>query len=157
MFVSGERWDERDVPIGLGGFVFALQGLGRWGGWVYSRCGNQDICGIVDILGKVDYMVVMDTYAIDEIGENADNGMYNGAQIYGMGTSVKSVALLDAGKIKCLVIPDGYGVGYASVTEVVKGLNSRLYTMKSREEGIKIIYSDDLFSEDVERFLYSYE
>ena len=45
-------------------------------------------------------MVVMDTYAIDEIGENADNGMYNGAQIYGMGTSVKSVALLDAGKIK---------------------------------------------------------
>ena len=28
MFVSGERWDERDVPIGLGGFVFALQGLG---------------------------------------------------------------------------------------------------------------------------------
>lgn len=33
MFVSGERWDERDVPIGLGGFVFALQGLGRWGGW----------------------------------------------------------------------------------------------------------------------------
>jgi len=29
--------------------------------------------------------------------------------------------------------------------------------MKSREEGIKIIYSDDLFSEDVERFLYSYE
>ena len=23
----------RDVPIGLGGFVFALQGLGRWGGW----------------------------------------------------------------------------------------------------------------------------
>ena len=97
------------------------------------------------------------TMAIDEIGENADNGMYNGAQIYGMGTSVKSVALLDAGKIKCLVIPDGYGVGYASVTEVVKGLNSRLYTMKSREEGIKIIYSDDLFSEDVERFLYSYE
>ena len=118
---------------------------------MYSRCGNQNICDIVDILGKVDYMVVMDTYAIDEIGENADNGMYNGAQIYGMGTSVKSVALLDAGKIKCLVIPDGYGVGYASVTEVVKGLNSRLYTMKSREEGIKIIYSDDLFSDDVER------
>ena len=33
MFVSGERWDERGVSIGLGGFVFALQGLGRWGGW----------------------------------------------------------------------------------------------------------------------------
>lgn len=31
MLVSGERWDERDVPIGLGGFVLALQGLGRRG------------------------------------------------------------------------------------------------------------------------------
>ena len=30
MFVSGERWDERGVPIGLGGFVLALRGLGRW-------------------------------------------------------------------------------------------------------------------------------
>ncbi len=30
MFVSGERWDERGVPIGLGGFVLALQGFGRW-------------------------------------------------------------------------------------------------------------------------------
>ena len=29
MFVSGERWDERGVPIGLGGFVLALQGFGR--------------------------------------------------------------------------------------------------------------------------------
>jgi len=31
VFVSGERWDERDVPIGLGGFVLALRGFGRWG------------------------------------------------------------------------------------------------------------------------------
>ena len=33
MFVSGERWDERGVPIGLGGFVLALQGFGKWVGW----------------------------------------------------------------------------------------------------------------------------
>ena len=33
MFVSGERWDERGVPIGLGGFVLALRGLGKWVGW----------------------------------------------------------------------------------------------------------------------------
>ena len=30
MFVSGERLDERGVPIGLGGFVLALRGFGRW-------------------------------------------------------------------------------------------------------------------------------
>lgn len=47
MFVSGERWDERDVPIGLGGFVFALQGLGRWGSW---NVGLRAVLGFYSIL-----------------------------------------------------------------------------------------------------------
>lgn len=139
------------------GLMDAIEGTGCDVSWVYSRYGSQDVCGIVNMLGKVDYIVVMDTYAIDEIGENADNGMYNGARIYGMGTSIKSVALLDAGKIECLVVPDGYGIGYASVNEIAKSLDSSWYTMKSHEESIRTIYRDDLFSDDVERFLYSYE
>lgn len=41
MFVSGERLDERGVPIGLGGFVLALQGLGRRGGAGMSDLGQS--------------------------------------------------------------------------------------------------------------------
>ena len=139
------------------GLKDALDGSGCEIRWEYSRDGEQDICSMVNLLGKVDYMVVMDTYALDELGANAVDGLYNGAVIYGMGTSVKSVALLDAGNIACLVVPDGYGVGYSSVKEIAERLDSRWYTMQSHEEQIKTIYREDLFSEDVERFLYSYE
>lgn len=47
MFVSGERWDERDVPIGLGGFVFALQGLA---GGVAGMSGLGQSWGFYSIL-----------------------------------------------------------------------------------------------------------
>ena len=154
--ITGYSKTEGSVSM-KAGLMDAIDGTGCEVSWVYSRCGSQDICGIVNILGKVDYMVVMDTYALDELGENADNGRYNGAQLYGMGTSMKSVALLNAGKIDCLVIPDSYSIGYASVNEIAGSLKSRWYTMKSQEEDIRTIYRDDLFSEDVERFLYSYE
>lgn len=44
MFVSGERWDERGVPIGLGGFVLALRGLGKWVGW---NVGFREVLGLL--------------------------------------------------------------------------------------------------------------
>lgn len=61
----------------------------------------------MDSLEAVDYIAAMDTEALDTLGENAENGYYKGAEIYGVGTSMKSVALLDYNKIKCLVVPDG--------------------------------------------------
>ena len=70
---------------------------------------------------------------------------------------MKSIALLDYNKIKCLVVPDGYSIGYESVNELAKKLGRPLYTLKSHEEAIRVIYKDDLFSEETERFLYSYE
>ncbi|WP_243023374.1 hypothetical protein [Clostridium sp. AM46-21] len=54
-------------------------------------------------------------------------------------------------------MPDGYSIGYESVNEIAKKLGRPLYTLKSHEEAIRVIYKDDLFSEETERFLYSYE
>ena len=102
-------------------------------------------------------MVVMDTQALDTLGEHAENGVYKDAKIFGVGTSMKSIALLDAGQVQCLVIPDGYGIGYESVEEIEKELTRTFYTLKSHEKEVKVIYKEDLFSDEIERFLYSYE
>ncbi len=125
--------------------------------WTYHEDGSKDICEVVNTLGTVDYIAAMDTEALDTLGENAENGYYNGAEIYGVGSSMKSVALLDYDRIRCLVIPDGYSIGYESVNEIAKKLERSTYTLKSHEEAIRVIYKDDLFSEETERFLYSYE
>ena len=125
--------------------------------WEYNEESDTDICAVVDAQESVDYMVVMDTQALDTLGEHAENGAYKDAKIFGVGTSMKSIALLDAGQVQCLVIPDGYGIGYESVEEIEKELTRTFYTLKSHEKEVKVIYKEDLFSDEIERFLYSYE
>ena len=125
--------------------------------WEYNEESDTDICAVVDAQESVDYMVVMDTQALDTLGEHAENGVYKDAKIFGVGTSMKSIALLDAGQVQCLVIPDGYGIGYESVEEIEKELTRTFYTLKSHEKEVKVIYKEDLFSDEIERFLYSYE
>ena len=125
--------------------------------WEYNEESDTDICAVVDAQESVDYMVVMDTQALDTLGEHAEKGVYKDAKIFGVGTSMKSIALLDAGQVQCLVIPDGYGIGYESVEEIEKELTRTFYTLKSHEKEVKVIYKEDLFSDEIERFLYSYE
>ena len=102
-------------------------------------------------------MAVLDPYILDEVGEKAENGFYSGAEIYGIGTSIKAFSLLDAGKIQCLIVPDLYEVGYESMNEIASKLKNSWYQMESHETEIQVVYKKDLFSEDIERFLYSYE
>lgn len=125
--------------------------------WEYNEESDTDICAVVDAQESVDYMVVMDTQALDALGEQEENGMYKDAKIYGVGTSMKSIALLDAEQVQCLVVPDGYGIGYESVEEIARKLTRTFYTLKSHEKEVKVIYKEDLFSDEIERFLYSYE
>ena len=139
------------------GFCDAIEGTNIQTGWTYNGKFDQDICSIVDNKKKVDYLVVMDNYSLDNLGEKSEAGMYNGAEIYGVGNSMKALNLLDHGNVKCLIVPNGYEIGYSSVSEITKKINNSFYTMKSYDVGSKTIYKNDLFSNEIERFLYSYE
>ena len=55
------------------------------------------------------------------------------------------------------IIPDGYEIGYNSVKEISKKINNSFYTMKGYDVDSKELYQNDLFSNEIERFLYSYE
>lgn len=155
--VAGWRESEatRDSLNGLS------DALGKSGNQIVWHCyqeKGEDICEQVNRKEKVDTLVVLDSKALDELGENAEAGMYQGAKVYGIGSSVKSIALLDSGKIQGLVMQDGYEMGYESVEEINKTLNYRFYEAKSHETELKVIHREDLFSgDDMERFLYSYE
>lgn len=126
-------------------------------GWTFNGKSEQDICSIVKKKRAMDYLVVMDDYSLDDLGEKGENEMYNGAQIYGVGNSMKSLKLLDRGKVKCIIVSDGYEIGYKSVNEISKKIKNAFYIMKEYEVDSKDIYRNDLFSNEIERFLYSYE
>ena len=125
--------------------------------WKYNQESKEDAGEILKAKEKVDYLAVLDPYILDEVGEKAENGFYSGAEIYGIGTSIKAFSLLDAGKIQCLIVPDLYEVGYESMNEIASKLKNSWYQMESHETEIQVVYKKDLFSEDIERFLYSYE
>lgn len=126
--------------------------------WCCYREKEQDICMRVSEQEHVDSMVILDPGALDEIGEQAEDGQYCGAKIYGIGSSVKSIALQDYGRIEGLVALDGYEIGYKSVEEISVKLKHKYYKMKNYKTGEKEFTSEVQFlDEDVERFLYSYE
>ena len=139
------------------GFMDAIEDSDIKVAWTYSGIRDQDICSIVKNKSKVDYLVAMDNYSLDELGANSENGVYNGAQIYGIGSSEKSISLLDNGNVNCIVAIDSYDIGYRSVMEISKKLNKLFYEMKSYNVKVKVIYQKDLFTDEMERFLYSYE
>ena len=63
-------------------------------------------------------------------------------------------------KVDYLAVLDPYNlyeVGYESMNEIASKLKNSWYQMESHETEIQVVYKKDLFSEDIERFLYSYE
>ena len=105
----------------------------------------------------MDYLVILDNWALEEVGEAAEGNKYHGAKIYGVGSSEKTIVLLDNQNIECLVVPDDYETGYMSMNEIAKKLRHSFYKMNSCETEVRIINKEDLYSKDLERFLYSYE
>jgi ABC-type sugar transport system substrate-binding protein len=125
--------------------------------WEYHRRKAENVCDGISSNEKTDYIAVLDTEFLDEIGEQADESIFSGAKIYGIGSSMKSVALLDYGKIEALVLPDFYDTGYESVRQIANKMNNSFYAMSSIDTNSKLISKEDIFSNDIERFIYSYE
>ena len=126
--------------------------------WYCYRKKDQNIYEKVSKKDKVDAIVVLDPHALEELGEQSDEDSYQGADIYGIGSSVKAVVLLDNGNIQGLVVPDAYEIGYKSVGEMAQRLEHRFYRLKGYKTEIKVFDRDEFsLNDNLERFLYSYE
>ena len=155
--VAGREESEATVQA-VRGFTDTLKNTESQISWCYYQEKNQDVCEKVNGQEKVDTLVVMDSDALDQLGEQAEEGQNPRTKIYGIGSSEKAIALKDYGKIDGLVVPDGYEIGYKSVEEISKKLKHRFYKLKSHETAVKVIDKEEpVLDDDIERFLYSYE
>lgn len=152
------RAETEEAANRIAGLKDGLEGYDCEIAWEYNYAGgNQNISDIIASKEQVDYLAVLDNWALEELGEAAEENKYHGAQIYGVGSSEKAIVLLDNQNIKCLLVPDDYEMGYKSMDEIAKKLEHSFYKMNSCETKVKTIYKEDLYSKDIERFLYSYE
>lgn len=143
------------------GLTDALEGSDCHIVWRYYQEKDQDVCEKVKEQAKVDTLVVLDPGALDQLGDQfgeETQGQEDGTKIYGIGSSMKAIALQDYGKTDGLVVLDGYEIGYKSVEEIAKKIKNRFYKMESHETEVKIMDQEaPLLDDDIERFLYSYE
>ena len=155
--ILGKAETEESVDR-IAGLKDGLEGSGCEILWEYNYArGNQNTSEIIASKKQVDYLVILDNWALEEVGEAAEENKYHGAKIYGVGSSEKAIVLLDNQNIECLVVPDDYETGYMSMNEIAKKLRHSFYKMNSCETEVRIINKEDLYSKDLERFLYSYE
>ena len=155
--ILGKAETEENVNR-IAGLKDGLEGSGCEISWEYNYArGNQNTSEIIASKKQVDYLVILDNWALEEVGEAAEENKYHGAKIYGVGSSEKAIVLLDNQNIECLVVPDDYETGYKSMNEIAKKLRHSFYKMNSCKTEVRIINKEDLYSKDLERFLYSYE
>ena len=105
----------------------------------------------------VDYLIVLDTNALEQAAAMYAGKEGTGTKLYGIGNSMKSVYYLDDSVIDGLILVDGYSMGYNSILEISHALNKHLYTIQDHVVDYRLIHKEDIFREDVQRFLYTYD
>ena len=146
------------VQSEISGLKEALEGSGSEIRWCIYRRKEQNIVERIGAEKRADTLVVLDAGVLEELGEQAENGKYRGAELYGVGYSLRTIALLDQGNIQGLIVPDGYEIGYRSVEEMVRKIEHKFYKMQGYTTEYKVFQKDSFsMDDDLERFLYSYE
>lgn len=141
------------VQAEICGLNEALEGSESKISWCIYRRKEQDIVERMKKETKADALVVLDAGILEEFGEQAENGTYEGAELYGVGYSLKTIALLDNGNIQGLAVPDGYEIGYKSVEEITKRIEHRSYKMQGYITEYQVLGKENFsMDEDLERF-----
>lgn len=125
--------------------------------WQINITHDQSVVAMVEQQGHVDFIAALETGALEQLGELIVDGGLQGTQLYGIGNSIKTVYYLDDGVIQCLVMADGYEMGYNSVVEISHALEHSLYTIPDHTIELKILNKEDIFTEEIQQFLSSYE
>ena len=123
---------------------------------VYTTSG-EDIASTVRQCKETDYMAVLETGALEQIGEDNTNDSMKRTRLYGIGHSMKCVYYVDDGLVESLVMSDGYDMGYRSVVEMARSLKNRFHGITSYTTDYIVIHKDDIFTEETQKFLQTCE
>ena len=88
-------------------------------------------------------------------GECAQANDLHGALVYGIGNSMEAVYCLDAGYIRCLVVPDDFNMGYQSLKEAVESLEHFFRKPQSITVSYTVMRRDTLFKKENQEILFT--
>ena len=102
-----------------------------------------------------DFVVALDDSSMEGAGACAAANDLHGALIYGMGDSTEAVYYLDTGRASCLVVPDGFQMGYQCMTLLAQKMDHYFYKMEDLVVPHRAIRRDNLFSRENQDMLFT--
>lgn len=139
------------------GLLDALEGSGCDIIWMLNRTYDRGAVTMVEAQEQADIIAVLDSEALEQLGDAAGEEKKIKSKLYGIGSSMKCVYYLDEGKLCSLIIEDDYGMGYDSVTELAHRLEHGMYTIPNITTDFRVLQKDDIFEEETQQFLYTYD
>ena len=103
---------------------------------------------------EVDLVIALDDHSLITAAEYAAANNLHGALVYGIGNSTEAAYYLDTGTVECLVVPDGFSLGYQSLTETAASLGHFFRKMNSRKVSYTIIRREELFTRKNQEILF---
>lgn len=137
------------------GFLSMLEEKGAEVSWDISDFSSDKGETILERKAKVDIVVALDDYSLVMAGKTALANNLHGALVYGIGNSMDAVYCLDTGYVQCLVVPDGFNMGYQSLTEISESLGHFFKKPQSQTVSYTVMRRNTLFSKENQEILFT--
>lgn len=133
----------------------ALEQKGASARWSVSGFFAEDGTHSLKLLPEVDVVVALDDGSSVAAGEYAASKDLHGALVYGIGHSTEAAYYLDTDMLQCLVVPDGFQMGYQCLTELAGSLGLFFHSPKGQQVSYTILRKEALFSEENQELLFT--
>lgn len=133
----------------------ALEKKGAAARWSVSGFFAEDGSHSLKLLPEVDVVVALDDSSLVAAGEYAASKDLHGALVYGIGHSTEAAYYLDTDMVQCLVVPDGFQMGYQCLTELAGSLGHYFRGIKGQEVPYTVLRRETLFSEENQKLLFT--
>ncbi len=106
-------------------------------------------------LPKVDFVAALDDRSLVAAGKASAANDLHGALVYGIGNSTEAAYYLDTDMVQCLIVPDGFHMGYQSLTELAEKLEHSFYQTQGQTVSCIVLRRENLFSEKNQELLFT--
>ncbi len=123
--------------------------------WSVSGSFAEEGENVLKSLSKVDFVAALDDRSAVAAGKYAASNDLHGALVYGIGNSTEAAYYLDTDVLQCLVVPDGFQMGYQSLTELAESLEHKFQRAGNRTVSCTVLRRENLFSEKNQELLFT--
>ena len=132
-----------------------LEGKGAEVSWSVSGSFAEEGEHSLKTLSRVDVVTALDDRSLAAAGKCSAENDLHGALVYGIGNSTEAVYYLDTEAVRCLIVPDGFHMGYQSLAELTESIGDYFYRAQSQTISYTILRRDNLFSEKNQELLFT--